>query len=360
MIESKKEVKKSLKKEVTPFRQRKDETWEFYFVEAGTEDRFGFDKETIERCSFEKIFEEDKDETKKFKEDTIVIIYKYKDGNGIETITKIPYNVCIKYKYLSDIKKNKFLKPLHNEFEFSVKAKYDFIKLIIDNYTLIGAIETGNMERVKKLLNEDNEIHNYINEKDDEGNTPLHYAIYYDNLELIELLLKQKNIKVNAKNEKGFAPLHIVILGNSINSLNILEYLLDNGANINVQDKNGHTPLHVAISQNDIEVIEMLLERRIKINTQTKVGNTAMHYAVSTNYVSIVETLLDDKYKYNVDINKLNIYNLTPLDIAIKNKNKSIIELLQDYNNKNNNSKSIKSINNSNNSNSNSKRRKIY
>ena len=68
--------------------------------------------------------------------------------------------------------------------------------------------------------------------------------------------------------------------------LSLYEDLLENGANTNVQDKHGRTPLHhvvtelfessFAISDDDIQIIKLLLKYKADPNAQDKHGRTAI------------------------------------------------------------------------------------
>ena len=73
--------------------------------------------------------------------------------------------------------------------------------------------------------------------------TPLHFAIYKDNSEIVELLI-DKGADVNAKAVGGQTPLHV----NTI-QLEVAELLIDKGADVNAKsDDNGDTPLHVSVN----------------------------------------------------------------------------------------------------------------
>lgn len=120
----------------------------------------------------------------------------------------------------------------------------------------------SNFEEFKSSLNSFN-----INEQDSYGNNILHY--YLKEKENIDLdykkiinLLVEKGINLNEKQLKGRfnrTPLHIAIF---YNLKNISNYLLELGAEVNVQDGNGNTPLSEAIFKyngDDDFLIKLLL-----------------------------------------------------------------------------------------------------
>lgn len=58
----------------------------------------------------------------------------------------------------------------------------------------------------------------------------------------------------------------------------IVGYLLDNGADVNIVDDRMDSALHRAASIGRLEILEMLLKTRVKpnVNVQNKEGNTPL------------------------------------------------------------------------------------
>jgi len=46
----------------------------------------------------------------------------------------------------------------------------------------------------------------------------------------------------------------------------LVELLLDNNANLSIQDNNKNTPLHVACKMNEIEIAKMILSQKVCVN----------------------------------------------------------------------------------------------
>jgi ankyrin repeat protein len=81
-----------------------------------------------------------------------------------------------------------------------------------------------------------------VNTKDNEGNTPLHFAVNSDSAEVVKELL-DSGADIEATNEKGETPLNIAV-GNGIpGSIEIIRLLRERGANPHAEANNGVSPL---------------------------------------------------------------------------------------------------------------------
>ena len=72
--------------------------------------------------------------------------------------------------------------------------------------------------------------------------TPLHLAAENGHLSVVEYLVNQK-ADINAKEQNDCAPLHLAARNGH---LNVVEYLINQKADINAKNKDGKTPLVLA------------------------------------------------------------------------------------------------------------------
>lgn len=78
-----------------------------------------------------------------------------------------------------------------------------------------------------------------INDKDRNGNTALHYAIYYKNYKLMELLVNN-GADVNVQDNNGSTPLHLAIKRSEKYFEDYYsKFLIDNNADKDIKDNNG-------------------------------------------------------------------------------------------------------------------------
>lgn len=89
----------------------------------------------------------------------------------------------------------------------------------------------------------------------------------------------------------GDTPLHIAIY-RALYNTDIIELLLERGADINKRNQSGDTPLCIAAFVYYHDVIELLLEHGADIDKQNQDGQTPLHIATETEYVCNVEYLL--------------------------------------------------------------------
>ena len=61
-----------------------------------------------------------------------------------------------------------------------------------------------------------------INARDKQGETPMHDAAQYDNMDIIELLISKK-AKINIEGSDGRAPIHLAIANGNIDIMDLLK-----------------------------------------------------------------------------------------------------------------------------------------
>ncbi|KAK6080312.1 hypothetical protein SCUP234_05253 [Seiridium cupressi] len=104
----------------------------------------------------------------------------------------------------------------------------------------------------------------------------------------------------------------------------IVELLLEKGADVNIQGGGYGTALQAAASGGHKEIVELLLEKGAGVNIQGEYYGTALQAAASKGHKEIVELLLEK----GADVNIQGGYYGTALQAAASEANKEMVELL--------------------------------
>jgi uncharacterized protein len=94
---------------------------------------------------------------------------------------------------------------------------------------------------------------------------------------------------------------------------------------MNSQNKNGMTPLMIAIDNDDFELIKYILNLKVDINAIDRYGQTAIMIAAGRGSISIINEIL--RYKPNLRIKAKS--GATAYDFAFENGHKEIAKLLK-------------------------------
>ena len=179
--------------------------------------------------------------------------------------------------------------------------------------------KTATLEDVKKELKNGANV----NAASDEDTTALmHAAIFNQNPEVIETLI-DKGANVNAKNKDGSTALTKAAFNPNSE---VIKTLIDEGADINAKNKDGYTALMFAASFNqNPEVIKILINAGTDVNAKSKSGSTALMFAASSQKnPDAVKALLKAGADANVIDNDGNIAAV----FAALNKNPEIHSLI--------------------------------
>jgi len=180
----------------------------------------------------------------------------------------------------------------------------------------------GNITILKQLIESNN--HNINKTYGPYSETLLIHAIRNNWPNIIKHLI-ESGADINIRDIDGSTPLHIAT--NSSN-IDIVKYLILSGADINQVDNYGRTPLYNATIQSNIDMIKYLVESGANIDACNANGFTSLHLAaIVTQNLDIVEYLLDS----GIDKEYRNIYADTAADTATEFDHGDIAEFIKGY-----------------------------
>ena len=123
-----------------------------------------------------------------------------------------------------------------------------------------------------------------VNLANNQNNTPLHLACYRNHEKITSLLIKSGS-DLNIKNVNGNTPLHVCLLTDCISDeTQIIKNLVANHADIHQLNNNKESPLYLACHENHLEIVQLLLNSGANPNTETLDGRTPL-YTIPTESV---------------------------------------------------------------------------
>lgn len=105
---------------------------------------------------------------------------------------------------------------------------------------------------------------------DKDGDTVLHIVAARRDLQFALLwrrIFQDKFAEqLNERNHLRQTPLHVAVF---VNDLPMIEFLLQNGASVTVQEREGRTPIHIACERGDIDSLRLLIQTIIQRGEST-------------------------------------------------------------------------------------------
>ncbi|HRX15046.1 MAG TPA: ankyrin repeat domain-containing protein [Spirochaetota bacterium] len=220
------------------------------------------------------------------------------------------------------------------------------------NMELTNAANTGDLDKIKKMVEEDGadvnsidrkgystlhhasnkgylDIVNYLNEKsvnvktEDSGKAhPLHHAAYMGHIDIVRQLVESGS-DVNSMTEKGFTPVERASYRGHID---VVKYLVAKGADESIATVSGDTPLHMAAFAGHVEIVKFFATRdKFDVNVVETRGYTALHYAAFKNRQDVVAVLLEN----GADATIASADGITALQLAERTKNAALISMIK-------------------------------
>lgn len=132
--------------------------------------------------------------------------------------------------------------------------------------------------------------------------TPLMNAVNSNDIEGVNFFAKAGQSALDAKNIGGATALHIAARNKN---LELIKILITNGADVNISDNDGWTPLMRAASSNSPEIVSELLTHNADANQQNFLDETAIIQATNSGCTACLESILNYINYEKIDKNLL-------------------------------------------------------
>ena len=123
------------------------------------------------------------------------------------------------------------------------------------------------------------------------GRNPLHGAAHSGNFEMVRTLIEYDRAYIKARDSGGSTPLLSGLGGRNFKDSSVLRLLPENGADINVSNQIGRTPLIKASFHGALETVRLLLEHGADVDVKNINGKTALQFATDRGHGEVVELL---------------------------------------------------------------------
>lgn len=140
------------------------------------------------------------------------------------------------------------------------------------------------------LLHLDNK--NLVNIQDKNGLNPLIYAVKSENMAIVELLVKEKYVNLDHQDKDKNTSLHYSVIQRKYE---LIDILVDNGADIDVQNADGQTALMVAAKAGDDKLVDYLLDYGANKKLRDRTGYTALQLAEASGNRRCVDLIREQR-----------------------------------------------------------------
>ena len=162
-----------------------------------------------------------------------------------------------------------------------------------------------------------------VNLADVNGNTALHYSVSHGNFDVVSILLDSKVANANILNKAGYTCTMLVSLAIiSSETHRAVVKKLFSIADLNLRaSQHGQTALMLAVSHGRVDMVELLVEGGADVNVRDEDGSTALMCAAEHGHIEIVKVLMKHP---DININATDNDGLSALSVAMEAGNRDI------------------------------------
>ena len=227
--------------------------------------------------------------------------------------------------------------PLHVASRF---ASYETVKLLIDKKADVNAVTVqdhtplyyaaskNKIENAKLLIDEGANV-----DWKKDGKNLLSSAVKRRNIEYATFFINKGANVMYARRKSKKTPLHDAAENGS---LDIAKLLINEGSEVDLEDKDGRTPLHYAAGMGgdqSFEIVRLLIEAGANVNKKNNDGETALSSVARLNDLPLAIYLVEEAgadvtFRYKDDFDKSVLFYEFANDAVVK---RSLAMLYEQY-----------------------------
>lgn len=240
-----------------------------------------------------------------------IVQYLLEKGADISCIDAFGHSCLEKARYSGNAETVKLLLDFANRSDPKISFA-DLLKVSLE------ACENGDLEVLKNLVQIGGVDINAIEKSESDSNVRgsklnlVQTAVVNGNADILEYLLDFGGVNLEVVDGVGNTLLHLAAL---LGYLDIVKLIVEKAGFDAIDRKNSDegTPFNFACGKGHLDVAQYLLEKGADINEIDSYGCTSLHTSAAMGQLEVVKFLLSK----GVDINPVSKSNATPLDMAI-------------------------------------------
>ncbi len=182
---------------------------------------------------------------------------------------------------------------------------------------IFATVMSGDLNRTRLLIEEQPGLIDTTSW----GNwTPLHRASQHGHKDIVDFLL-QEGANLEARTVLGMTPLYVAIYSQK---RDIVQFLIEKGADIRAVRSDGETMLHIAAAIGNEGIVDELISNGLDVNVNKRYGITPLHLASIFGHKATVQTLVS----HGADTNARNDNGSTSFNLAMAAGERPVAEFL--------------------------------
>jgi len=171
------------------------------------------------------------------------------------------------------------------------RGRFDMVEALLeargqDDIDVFEAAALGRLERLTRLVAQDPRS---VHAHSADGFTPLQLATFFAEPDSVRVLLQRgANVEVVSQNTMALRAIHSASAGGSTE---IVEHLLQAGADANSRQQGGWTPLHAAAAAGRLDMVRVFLAHGADPTLTNSAGKSAYDIALQKGHAAVVQAL---------------------------------------------------------------------